>query len=353
MTGAEALFAQRFGAQAEERHTSPGRVNLIGEHTDYNGGAVLPTALPLGIGIALSPRTDGQVRIVSDGFDAVAERALGDPAAGHWSDYALGAAQAAASRGWLGGADLALTSDLPMGSGLSSSAAIIVGVLKAARNLADDTLPDAELAMAARRVETDFIGVPCGIMDQMAIALAAPGQALFLDTHTLDRSLIGLPTDPVVAVLHSGVHRKLSDGRYRDRKEECDRAKAALGRPDLCRAELTDLERIGDDVARRRARHCITEHDRTVAAAQALRGGDWSGLGRLMTQSHASMRDDFDITTPGIDALVETAVAAGALGARMTGGGFGGCVVALVPAGRVDVWRSAVLATCPKAWSVL
>ena len=341
-------FNEHYGEEPASTGFVPGRVNLIGEHTDYNGGAVLPTALPLGTTVALSPRTDGRVRVASGLFGTV-ERAVDEAASGHGSDYALGAVREARSLGWLEGADIAVASTLPAGAGLSSSASLLVNILKRARDAAGARMDDAEVAHAARRVETDFIGVPCGIMDQMAVALAAPGRALFLDTHTLDRELIDLPGDPAVVVLHSGVERELSDGRYRERARECAAIKSALGRDDICRADPAAVDTLDDPVLRRRLRHCITEHARTVAAAAALRAGDHAALGMLMTESHASMRDDFAISTPEIDALVASCRAEGALGARMTGGGFGGCIVALVPDDERESWTHRVLARHPEA----
>ena len=344
------LFQNQFGRVPEGTHFSPGRVNLIGEHTDYNGGAVLPAVLGLGLHIAISRRVDDRLRIVSDGFGVAVTRTLDEAAHSHWTDYALGALVAAKAKGWIdGGADVAIHSNLPVGSGLSSSSALIVGLLKMLRNLCGANVSDAEIAQLARSVEADFIGVPCGIMDQMVIATAPQGNALFLDTHTMERTLLVLPKDPVFVVLHSGVRRKLSDGHYKIRKEECDRAKHELGRGDLCRASLSDLSHLTDTVARRRANHCVSEHVRTKAASKALGLGDYQQFGALMMDSHASMRDDFEITTPEIDALVDDAVQQGALGARMTGGGFGGCVVALVPEDRLSDWRETVLARHPKA----
>lgn len=339
------LFQTQFGSVPDATHVSPGRVNLIGEHTDYNGGAVLPAVLPLGIHIALSRRDDEKVQVLSDGFDDTAVRSVHHTASDHWSDYVVGAVAMARAQGWqTGGVDVALSSTLPVGSGLSSSSALIVGLLKILRGLAGASLSDADLAMLARQVETDFIGVPCGIMDQMVIATAPAGQALFLDTLTLQSELLRLPDDPVFAVLHSGVHRRLSEGRYKERKEECDQAKRDLGRDDLCRASLASLKAIPDLTARGRARHCVTEHVRTLDAVQCLRTGDFQTVGELMTESHASMRDDFDITTPAIDDLVKDAVDLCALGARMTGGGFGGCIVALVARNELARWRETLLA---------
>ena len=346
------LFERTFGARPRVAGFVPGRVNLIGEHTDYNGGAVLPTALELGTRVELSPRSDGTLRVVADGFSGTVERALDEAASGHWSDYALGAVREARDLGWLGGADIAVQSNLPAGAGLSSSASLLVNILKRAREAAGADASDTAVAVAAQRVETGFIGVPCGIMDQMAVALAAPGRALFLDTHTLEHSLIPLPGDPVVAVLHSGVRRSLSDGRYAQRAAECAAVKAALGRQDICRAALPDAERLPDPVLRRRLRHCITEHARTVAAADCLRRGDADTLGWLMVASHDSLRDDFEVSTPAIDALVDSCMDAGAVGARLTGGGFGGCVVALVAADRRADWQRRVLRDHAEAFAV-
>ena len=343
------LFANTFGRAPVAQGFVPGRVNLIGEHTDYNGGAVLPTALSVGTRVALCPRSDGRVRVASAGFVGVAERTLAEAATGHWSDYALGAVRQARSLGWLDGADIAVASTVPAGAGLSSSASLLVNILKRAREVAGADMSDTDIALAARTVETEFIGVPCGIMDQMAVALAAPGRALLLDTHTLARDLIDLPRDPVVAVLHSGVERKLADGRYRERAEECAAVKATLGREDICRAPLAALSRVDSPVLARRLRHCITEHARTLGAAEALRDGDWPAFGALMVQSHASLRDDFAVSTPAIDALVETCMAQGAVGARMTGGGFGGCIVALVDPQEREAWQARVLAAHPAA----
>ena len=349
----ETLFRRAFGAPPALVRFSPGRVNLIGEHTDYNGGAVLPAALSLGVSLALSPSAEDTLTIVSDGFEDRVTRRLDEGASGHWSDYALGALRLARENGLAeGGLRLAVASDLPIGAGLSSSSALIVGILKALRQRARTPHTDAQIAHLARRVETDFIGMPCGIMDQMVIAVAQPGEALFLDTHTMESDTRALPDDPVFAILHSGVYRALADGRYKVRKTECDRVRELLGRDDICRAGLSDLAKLEDDTLRRRARHCVTEHRRTLEAADALARRDDLRFGRLMQDSHASMRDDFAITTPGIDALVQSCVELGALGARMTGGGFGGCVVALVERERRAAWLSAVLARHDAAFEV-
>ena len=327
--------------------SAPGRVNLIGEHTDYNGGWVFPAALSVRLDVQLTPRSDEQVVVSADGFPETARRAIGDAAEGHWSDPALGAIYEAIALGLLeNGADLAIHSTIPAGSGLSSSAALIVAILKAAREHAASTLSDTEMAVAARRVENEFIGVPCGIMDQMAVAIAQPGQAMALDTATLEYRLVTLPITHDLVVLHSGYTRKLSDGRYRQRKEECDAAKQALGTQDLCLLDPQLIEDTAalDDIARRRARHCATEHRRVLAAIEALEAGDMCQFGALMIASHASMRDDFEVSIPPIDALVADAVDLGAVGARLTGGGFGGCIVACIERSARDAWQDALLA---------
>jgi len=306
---AENTFKSAFNAAPAAHSFTPGRVNLIGEHTDYNGGHVLPAALHIGIHAAMTPRADNRVRVTSDRFTGLSERDLSQSAANHWSDYALGAAIFANKAGYLsGGADIA----------------------------------------------NEFIGMPCGIMDQMAVAVARPGQALSLDTKHLTYDLVDLPADYHFAVLHSGQYRRNADGHYKIRKEECDAVKAALGHYDPCLmsdADLAGLSHLDDNLIRR-ARHCMTEHRRTLRAAQALKDGDITMLGRLMNESHVSMRDDFEMSLPPIDALVADAVKLGAAGARLTGGGFGGCIVACVKKTDIDDWTQALLARHPEAFAV-
>ena len=334
------LFTSRYGHPPAVTHFTPGRVNILGEHTDYNGGMVLPSALELGVTLSMGPRQDDRITIVSGAFDDTADRSLSDTASGHWSDYVTGSLSLAAREGLTqGGADIAITTTLPFGAGISSSAAVSVATLSALRTLKGFSMSDSDIAVLARRVENDFIGMPCGIMDQMAVAVAHPGQVLALDTRSLDYDLIDLPDTHYVAVVHSGVFRQLNEGRYKERKEECDIAKAALGTDDLClitEQQLATLEHM--PVPHRRARHCLREHRRTLTAAKALRDGDMEQLGRLMNEGHASIRDDFEITVPTVDELVEDAVSLGALGARQTGGGFGGCIVALVPKADTESW---------------
>lgn len=348
-------FKSLSGSPPDISGFTPGRVNLIGEHIDYNGGRVLPTALDLGVTIALSPRSDGQIQIGSDKFEDIAKRTLSDPAADHWSDYITGALQLAHAEGFgPKGANIAVTTNLPFGAGISSSAAVTVCTLRAIRDISKADLSDTQIAVLARRVENDYIGMPCGIMDQMAVAIARPGQALSLDTESLAYDLIDLPKTHHMAVIHSGVFRQLNEGRYKIRKEECDEVKTAAGRDDICSlsdAELAALEHLPDAIFRR-ARHCVSEHRRTVAAAQALTHHQMDAFGALMNESHISMRDDFEMSVPAVDALVTDAQSYGAMGARLTGGGFGGCIVACVAKDELDAWRDKLLAAHPNAFWV-
>ena len=349
------FFEKTFRRVPQTNVFVPGRVNLIGEHIDYNGGRVLPFALNSGVEVALSPLEDDRVVLASDRFEGLVEAALGDEMSEGWARYGFYAARLASRLGWRrGGAEIAITSNLSDGAGVSSSAALCVAVLKAMRALSAVSVDDIEIAQLARRVENQDIGMPCGIMDQMAVAIAEPGEAIFLDTATLDYETIALPSGHLFPVLHSGVRRELSDGRYRERKEECDAAKAHFATEDLCHLDLADVEAATGltPALRRRVRHCITEHKRAEAAAAALHDGQLEAFGALMDESHTSMRDDFEMSAPGVDELVVEAKRAGALGARLTGGGFGGCIVACVEASDAARWRAEVLRAVPRAFPV-
>ncbi|MEO0422030.1 MAG: galactokinase [Pseudomonadota bacterium] len=351
-------FVELFETPSVVIGQAPGRVNLIGEHTDYNGGMVLPAALPLSLQVALAPRSDDALYIASEQHAGITVRAFGEAPTGHWSDHLIGALQAAREAGLVsGGLHVRVTSSLPQGSGLSSSAALIVATLRAARQLAGKptAMSDLALAQLARKVENDYLAIPCGIMDQMAVALGEVGKAMLLDTDTLDYELLPLPQEVAVCVVHSGVTRRLGDGRYGERKRECDRAGLEFGTASLCALDPREVEaaRGINAISRRRARHCATEHRRVIAAGHALRRADMDALGELMRYSHLSMRDDFEMSLPIIDALVEDAEALGAIGARLTGGGFGGCIVALLPRVERDRWYSQLLERHPQAYAVI
>ena len=349
-------FKKTYNSMPKVTSFTPGRVNLIGEHIDYNGGMVLPVALEKGIFISLTPRSDNSIRIFSDQFDEVIELNINNIATSKWSDYALGGIVYANKAGFLnGGADIAITSTLPIGAGLSSSAALIVGILKLTASLSKKTVDNISIAILAKRVENEFIGMPCGIMDQMAISCTNPGKAIALDTKNLSFEVISLPKSYHIAIIHSGEYRLNTDGNYKKRKEECDIIKEIIGHNDICNMsdnEFILLKSTSTDLYQR-ALHCVSEHQRALKAIKAIKDDNIPKLGLLMTESHASMRDDFKVSLTNIDNLVNDAIHLGAVGARLTGGGFGGCIVACVLKKNLKTWRQKLLSLHPKAFSVI
>jgi galactokinase len=321
------------------RAAAPGRVNLIGEHTDYNGGFVLPTTIPQQTHVTLTPRSDHVVAARSANASESAAYVLGEERRrGDWIDYVQGLTWALLTSGFTGfdGFDLTVSSDVPLGAGLSSSAALEVAVLRAIRAASHLELDDVTLAQLGQRAENDFVGARCGIMDQMAASLADSVSALFLDTRSLEFRRVPLPTKADLVVIHSGVSHAISGGDYNTRRAECEAAAQRLGVSQLRDLELADLARIAElpEPLNRRARHIVTEDQRVLEAVAALDAGDLAGLGKLFYASHASMRDDFEVSVPDVDLLVELARADPLVyGARMTGGGFGGSVVILAENG--------------------
>ena len=341
-------FIDLYGAQPAVTAAAPGRVNLIGEHTDYNDGFVLPAALPMRTTVELSPRDDRTVRVWSREFAAQGietfplERLL---RAGDWTDYVRGMAWALVNHGLMRGFDARVASDVPVGSGLSSSAALLVAIGRAVRDAFRLDLSDLELARIARHAETEFVGAPVGIMDQMACSLADETSALFIDTRTLAYERVPLPEQAGLLVIDSGVRHSHAGGDYRVRRDECHRAAALLGIKALRDAALNDLAAIDDlpNPLNRRARHVVTENARVLETVDALGRGNLTEVGRLFFESHASMRDDFEVSVPPVDALVETARAMnGVYGARLTGGGFGGAIVAITDRGRAAAIGAAI-----------
>ncbi|MDG1142899.1 MAG: galactokinase [Hellea sp.] len=349
-------FKKTYNSMPEVTSFTPGRVNLIGEHIDYNGGMVLPAALEKGIFISLTPRNDNNIRIYSDQFDEIIELNINNTATSKWSDYALGSIVYANKVGFLnGGADIAITTTLPLGAGLSSSSALIVGILKLTASLSKKTFDNISIAILAKRVENEFIGMPCGIMDQMAISCTDPGKAIALDTKNLSFEVISLPKYHHMAIIHSGEYRLNTDGNFKKRKEECDIIKEIIGHNDICSMsdnEFILLKNISTDL-NQRARHCVSEHQRTLRAIKAIKEGNIPKFGLLMTESHNSMRDDFKMSLPSIDNLVNDAIHLGAVGARLTGGGFGGCIVACILEENLEAWRQKLLSLHPKAFNVI
>ena len=351
-----ATFERAFGAPPALVVQAPGRVNLIGEHTDYNDGFVLPCAIEYHALIAARGRDDGTVRVVAADYgDARDEFRLGEPIVPRpdalWANYVRGVVKVLLERGVaLRGADLAIAGNVPQGAGLSSSAALEVAVGQAFKSLQHlGQLSATVLAQIGQQAENQFVGVNCGIMDQLISARGEAGHALLIDCRSLDARPVPLPAGVAVMIVHSRVKRGLVESEYNTRRQQCEAAARHYGVKALrdVNAALLDARAAGlDALTFRRARHVVTENRRTLDAAEALARGDLVALGRLMADSHASMRDDFEITVPAIDQLVTIAQQAiGAEGgARMTGGGFGGCIVALLPEAKVDEVRAAIAA---------
>jgi galactokinase len=348
-----ASFANAYDAPPEQVLRAPGRVNLIGEHTDYNDGFVLPCAIDYQTLVAASPRDDGLLRVVAADYgDAADEFRVDAPitprADAPWANYVRGVVQMLRQRGFtLRGAELAIAGEVPQGAGLSSSASLEVAVLQALNTLQGLQLDPTDLALLAQQAENQFVGCQCGIMDQLISARGQAGHALLIDCRSLQARPVPLPADLAVMIVHSQVQRGLVDSAYNERRRQCEAAARHYGVAALRDVDMAGLEAGAaglDPLVLRRALHIVTENQRTLDAAQALAAGDLQRLGVLMAASHASMRDDFQITVPAIDRLVDVAQAAlaGVGGARMTGGGFGGCVVVLLPGARVDVVRAAI-----------
>ncbi len=329
------------------RFVAPGRVNLIGEHTDHTDGLVLPAAIDRSV--VLEGTTADRIRLVSATFDGevdVAADGSDGPDAG-WGRYvtAVAAELAAGGRAPVG-FEGRLTSDLPAGSGLSSSAALEVAVATALCAVASFELDPLEVAALCRRAERRAVGVPTGLMDQAVSLLGRADHAVLLDCGTLKHSLVPLPADLALCVLDSGVRRTLGGTGYAQRRAELVEALPVLGgrRPADVSAEEVDARSEGlPDVPRRRLRHVVTENARVRATAAALEADDRAALGRLLAEGHASLRDDYEASTAELDLLVELAGEAGAVAARMTGGGFGGAIVALVERDRIEAVTGQVL----------
>jgi len=340
-------FSEWAGRPPAGVWAAPGRVNLIGEHTDYNGGFVLPLAIDRVTRVAAAARDDRVLRCRSLEHEAGGRPGHGEEHPG-WADYLAGVAWALAEIGVpVPGADLLVDTDLPIGAGLSSSAALEVAGAAALAALAAADVGPEQLAGVAHRAETEYVGVPSGVMDQTVVALGKAGHVLFLDSRSGHFDLV--PFDPAAAglslvVVDTRTRRRLDDGRYGERRRECEEAARVLGVSTLRNASPAQVEHSVTltETLRRRARHVVTENARVRDVVALLNGGEIAAIGPALVASHRSLRDDFEVSTEALDLAVQVALDTGAVGARMTGAGFGGCALALTAVDSVDDLASAL-----------
>jgi galactokinase len=349
-------FARAFKGQPNLIVRAPGRVNLIGEHTDYNDGFVLPMAIDYDIRIAARVRPDRTVRLYSadldkhDTFSLDDVRRVSDKPT--WADYVRGVADVLQQEGYtLRGMDAAISGNVPRAAGLSSSAAMELAAITAFRRLSALALDPVRAALLGQRAENEFVGMRCGIMDQFISSLGKTDHALLIDCRSLDYELVPMPAGARVVVTDSAIRRGLVDSAYNERRAQCEEGARLMGVKALRDVSVEMFETHQSKlpaVTARRCKHVVTEDQRTLDSVEALMRDDLAAFGKLMNASHASMRDDFEITTPDIDTLVEIQQnASGCLGARMTGGGFGGCTVALVQDDAVPAVVEAIQAQYP------
>ncbi|HCH51738.1 MAG TPA: galactokinase [Proteus sp.] len=347
-------FSAAFGYTPTHFIQAPGRVNLIGEHTDYNDGFVLPCAINYQMMVAAAKRNDGIVRVIAVDYQDEADQFnLDSPieflADKMWANYIRGVIHFLQQDNYhFQGMDIAISGNVPQGAGLSSSAALEVAIGQTVKTLYQLPISQKAIALNGQKAENQFVGCNCGIMDQLISACGEENHALLIDCRSLDTTAVTMPEDIVVMIINSNKKRGLVDSEYNTRRQQCEEAAKILNVTALRDASLDDLlvkKAIMSDVVYRRARHVITENDRTLLAADALRQGNLPVLSQLMALSHQSMRDDFEITVPEVDALVDIikSVIGEQGGARMTGGGFGGCVVALVTPDLVSKVTEAVV----------
>jgi len=353
-------FQSRFGGEPRA-FFAPGRVNLIGEHTDYNDGFVLPVALEVGITLLAAPRSDRRIRVHTVDLDDTDELDIDRPGPGktrHWLDYIEGVAQALDADQWLTGANIVLAGDVPTGAGLSSSAALEMATGFALLSLAGkttQTIDRVALALAGQKAEHEYVGTRCGIMDQLVSARAAAKNALLIDCRTLHVEDVPLPPgDVAILVTDTRKKHELASSEYNTRREECEAAVEIIrgvlpevrALRDVSEGDLARLSALLPDVLFRRARHVVTENARTLATASALELGDWKTAGAAFVESHRSLKNDYEVTVDELDHLVDVAIGEpGVLGARMTGGGFGGSTVTLVEEKHLDALKDRLCAS--------
>jgi galactokinase len=348
VTDFKVAFERRFGARARV-FRAQGRTNLIGEHTDYNDGFVLPAAIDRATWVAIAPRDDREVHVTSEHFSETIGFDLDEakPASRrHWSDYVRGVAlmmQRAGCR--VSGADLLVQSDVPLGAGLSSSASLEVATAFALAVISGCEIPRIEIAKLCQRAENEFVGARCGIMDQFIACMGKEGHAVFLDCRTLEHSTVTLPREVRLVLCNTMVKHEIAGGEYNKRRAECEEATRRLARVmpgvralrDVTPKQVEEHRTLLGETIYKRARHVTTENERVPAARDALVRGDLAAMGKLMAESHASLRDDYEVSCRELDVMVELARGFdGCFGARMTGGGFGGCTINLVNAEKCE-----------------
>ncbi|MTD26780.1 galactokinase [Erwinia sorbitola] len=352
-TATQQIFNTAFGYAPTHTLQAPGRVNLIGEHTDYNDGFVLPCAIDYQTVIACAKRSDRQVRVIAADYDNQQDIfSLDEEIVSHpdqmWSNYVRGVVKHLLKRApGFAGADLVISGNVPQGAGLSSSASLEVAVGTVFKHLYQLPLDGAAIAVNGQEAENQFVGCNCGIMDQLISALGEKDHAMLLDCRTLGTRPVPMPADIAVVIINSNFRRSLVGSEYNTRRQQCEAGAQFFGKTSLRDVELSQFtaqQDALDPLVAKRVRHVLTENARTLEAADVLARGDLARMAVLMAESHASMRDDFEITVPPIDQLVEIvkATLGERGGVRMTGGGFGGCIVALMPFELVDEVKAAV-----------
>lgn len=356
-------FAAIFGYKPDTVVQAPGRVNLIGEHTDYNDGFVLPCAIDYQTVISCHKRSDNLIRVIAVDYNNqqdqfLLESEIEKHANYQWANYVRGVIKHIIKYTKnISGVDFAISGNVPQGAGLSSSASLEVAIGKMFQVLFDLPLDGKQIALIGQEAENQFVGCNCGIMDQLISSLGQAQHALLIDCRSLEVSPVSIPEDLAVVIINSNIKRGLVDSEYNTRRKQCEAAAKALGIKALRDASLVDLLQIQaslDPIVYKRAHHVITENERTLKAVHALANEDYPLLSKLMAESHNSMRDDFQITVPAIDYLVEIVqgVIGNQGGVRMTGGGFGGCVVALVPKDKIGDVKDAVSQNYHKKFAI-
>jgi galactokinase len=356
----EQLFDQMFGGPSR-LYRAPGRVNLIGEHTDYNQGFVMPAAIGIYCWVAIAPRDDRRLQVYSSEFDGTVSVDLDDPVVtrrGDWSDYVVGTALALRNSGYqLRGANILVRGQVPIGSGLSSSAAIEVSTGYALLDVSRAKINLTKLALACRQAENEFVGARVGIMDQFISVHGRADHALMLDCRSLESKALPIPSGVLLGICNTGVKHQIAGGEYNLRRAQCEQGVKLLSPVlpdiqalrDVTPHQLDQHKSLLPEVIYRRCRHVVTENERVQRAADALLNGDLPTLGQLMGESHRSLRDDYQVSCDELDTMVEIARAQpGVIGARMTGGGFGGCTINLVHAEAAEKFKISVAAEYEK-----